>query len=36
MSVSEDDVIDLVDDHAVETDVMAKVHDAIKDLSAGG
>ncbi len=36
VTVSEDDVIDLVDDHAVESDVMAKVHDAIKDLSAGG
>ncbi|MEW6684260.1 MAG: hypothetical protein AB1451_15290 [Nitrospirota bacterium] len=36
LSVSEDDLIDLVDDHAVETQVMAKVHDAIKDLSAGG
>jgi hypothetical protein len=36
ISVSEDDLIDLVDDHAIETEVMAKVHGAIKDLSAGG
>ncbi len=36
VSLSEDDVIDLVDDHAVETEVMAKVHAAIKDLPAGG
>lgn len=36
ISVSEDDLIDLVDDHAIETDVMAKVHGAVKDLSAGG
>lgn len=36
ISVSEDDLIDLVDDHAIETEVMAKVHEAIKDLSPGG
>lgn len=36
VSVSEDDLIDMVDDHAIETEVLAKVHDAIKDLSAGG
>lgn len=36
VSVSEDDVIDLVDDHAIETEVMAKVQDAIKDLTSGG
>jgi len=34
--ISEDDLIGLVDDHAVETDVMVNVHDAIKNLSAGG
>ncbi len=32
ISVSEDDLIDLVDDHAIETEIMAKVHGAIKDL----
>jgi hypothetical protein len=36
ISVSEDDLIDLVEDHAIETEVMAKVHGAIKDLAAGG
>lgn len=36
LSVSEDDLIDLVEDHAIETEVLAKVHEAIKDLSAGG
>jgi hypothetical protein len=36
ISVSEDDLIDMVDDHAIETEVLAKVHGAIKDLSAGG
>jgi methyl coenzyme M reductase subunit C-like uncharacterized protein (methanogenesis marker protein 7) len=36
VSISEDDRIDLVDDHAVETEVMANVHDAIKNLSVGG
>ncbi len=34
--ISEDDLIDLVDGHAVETEVMANVHDAITNLSAGG
>jgi hypothetical protein len=36
ISISEDDLIDLVDDHAIETEVMAKVHDALKELAAGG
>lgn len=36
VAVSEDDLIDLVDDHAIETEVMAKVHEAIKELTAGG
>lgn len=36
ISISEDDIIDLVDDHAIETEVLAKIHGAIKDLSAGG
>ena len=36
VSISEDDLIDLVDDHAVEAEVMANVHDAITNLSAGG
>jgi hypothetical protein len=36
ISVSEDDLIDLVDDHAIETEVMAKIHEVIKDLSSGG
>jgi hypothetical protein len=36
VSISEDDLIDLVGDHAVETEVMANVHDAITNLSAGG
>ena len=36
VSVSEDDLIDLVDDHAVETQVLAKVEDAIKDLGSAG
>ncbi len=36
VSISEDDLIDLVNDHAVESEVMANVHDAIKNLSAGG
>lgn len=35
VSISEDNLSDLVDGHAVETEVMANVHDAIKDLSAG-
>jgi len=35
ISVSEDDVIDLVDDHAVETEVMAKVNDALRELAGG-
>ena len=35
VSISEDDLIDLVDDHAVETEVMANVHDAITNSSAG-
>ena len=36
VSISEDDLIDLVDDHAAETEVMGNVHDAITNLSAGG
>jgi hypothetical protein len=36
VSVSEDDLIDLVDDHAIESEVMTKVHDALKNLSTGG
>jgi hypothetical protein len=35
VSVSEDDLIDLVDDHAVETDVMAKVSGALRELARG-
>jgi hypothetical protein len=35
VSVSEDDLIDLVDDHAVETEVMTKVHDALRELAGG-
>ena len=36
VSPSEDDLIDLADDHPVEAEVMANVHDAITNLSAGG
>jgi hypothetical protein len=35
ISVSEDDVIDLVDDHSIETEVMAKVNDALRELGGG-
>lgn len=35
ISVSEDDVIDLVDDHTIETEVMAKVHAALRELAGG-
>jgi hypothetical protein len=35
VSVSEDDLIDLVDDHAVETEVMTKVNDALRELAGG-
>ena len=35
VSISEDDLIDLVNDQVVETEVMANVHDAITNLSAG-
>ena len=35
VSVSEDDLIDLVDDHAVETDVMTKLNDALRELAGG-
>ena len=35
VSISEDDLIDLVDDHAVETEVMANGHRAITNLSTG-
>lgn len=35
VTVSEDDLIDLVDDHAVETDVMATVTDALRELGSG-
>jgi hypothetical protein len=35
VSVSEDDLIDLVDDHAVETEVMAKLNDALRELAGG-
>jgi hypothetical protein len=33
ISVSEDDVIDLVDDHTIETEVMAKINDALRELT---
>jgi hypothetical protein len=36
VSISEDDLIVLVDDYTVKTEVMANVHDAITNLSAGG
>ncbi len=36
VSISENDLLDLVDDHAVETEVLANIHDAITNLSAGG
>jgi hypothetical protein len=35
VSLSEDDLIDLVDDHAVETEVMAKLNDALRELAGG-
>ncbi|MFZ5875924.1 MAG: hypothetical protein ACOYXU_05885 [Nitrospirota bacterium] len=35
VSVSEDDLIDLVDDHAVETEVMTKLNDALRGLAGG-
>ena len=35
ISVSEDDLIDLVDDHAVETEVMTKLSDALRELGGG-
>jgi hypothetical protein len=35
ISVAEDDVIDLVDDHAVETEVMTKLSDALRELGGG-
>jgi hypothetical protein len=34
LSVSEDDLIDLVDDHAVETEVLTKLRGALDGLSA--
>jgi hypothetical protein len=34
VSVSEDDLIDLVDDHAVETEVLTKLRGALDGLSA--
>ena len=36
LSVSEDDLIDLVDDHAVETEVLAKLKGALDELSVTG
>ena len=36
VSVSEDDLIDLVDDHAVETEVSAKLKGALDGLSVAG
>jgi hypothetical protein len=33
VSVSEDDLIDLVDDHAVETEVMTTLNDALRELA---
>ncbi|MFZ5863596.1 MAG: hypothetical protein ACOYXR_12230 [Nitrospirota bacterium] len=35
VSVSEDDLIDLVDDHAVETEVMGKVRGTLRELAGG-
>ncbi len=35
LSVSEDDLIDLVDDHADETEVMTKLNDALRGLAGG-
>jgi hypothetical protein len=35
VSVSEDDLIDLVDDHAVETEVMTKLNGALRELGGG-
>lgn len=35
ISVSEDDVIDLVDDHTIETEMMAKINDALRELAGG-
>jgi len=36
LSVSEDDLIDLVDDHAIETEVVARVKGALDELSVTG
>jgi hypothetical protein len=36
VSVSEDDLIDLVDDHGVETEVLAKLKGALDELSVTG
>ncbi len=36
VSVSEDDLIDLVDDHAVETEVLTKLKSALDGLSVAG
>jgi hypothetical protein len=35
VSVSEDDLIDLVDDHAVDTEVMTKLNGALRELGGG-
>lgn len=36
VSVAEDDLIDLVDDHAIEIEVLAKVRGALDDLTVAG
>jgi hypothetical protein len=36
VSVAEDDLIDLVDDHGIESEVLAKVRGALDDLTVAG
>ena len=36
LSVSEDDLIDLADDHAIETEVVARVKGSLDELTVGG
>ncbi|MEO6667396.1 MAG: hypothetical protein ABIO65_11575 [Nitrospiria bacterium] len=36
VSLPEDDLIDLVEDHAIETAVLATIRDAMRELSAAG
>lgn len=36
ITISEDDLLDLVDDHAIETEVLQTVTDALNDASLAG